>query len=78
MVIGFKYRRLKSSSLQSLRRGRPTEVDYLNGYIVRKGQAAGVPVPVNTAVVNMIHEIENGSRKVSEFNFNDPIFDRFN
>jgi len=77
MVIGFKYRRLKSSSLQSLRRGRPTEINYLNGYIVRKGQELRVPVPVNTAVVNMIHEIENGSRKVSEFNFNDPIFDRF-
>jgi len=35
MVIGFKYRRLKSSSLQSLERGKLTEVDYFNGYIVR-------------------------------------------
>lgn len=78
MLIGFKYRKLKSSSLQSLRRGRPTEIDFLNGYIVRKGQAIGVPVPVNTAIVNMIHEIENAGRKVSESNFNDPIFDRFN
>jgi 2-dehydropantoate 2-reductase len=78
MIIGFKYRKLKSSSLQSLAKSKPTEIDYLNGYIVRKGQALRVHVPVNTAVVNMVHEIENGSRKISENNFNDPIFDRFN
>jgi 2-dehydropantoate 2-reductase len=77
-IIGFKYRKLKSSSLQSLKRNKPTEVDYLNGYIVRNGLAKGVPVPVNSAIVNMIHEIENGTRKISEFNFEDPIFGRFN
>jgi len=32
-LMGVKYRRLKSSSLQSLERGRRTEVDYFNGYI---------------------------------------------
>ena len=77
-IIGFKYRKLKSSSLQSLERGKPTEIDYLNGYIIKSGQENGVLVPVNTAIVNMIHEIENGTRKISEINFNDPIFDRFN
>ena len=78
MLIGFKYRKLKSSSLQSLERGKPTEIEYFNGYFVRNGQALGVPVPVNTAIVNMIHEIEKGTRKISESNFEDPIFDRFN
>jgi 2-dehydropantoate 2-reductase len=34
-VIGRKYRRLKSSMLQSLERNNPTEIDYLNGYIVQ-------------------------------------------
>ena len=78
MVVGFKYRKLKSSSLQSIERGKPTEIEYLNGYIVRNGLALGVPVPLNTAIVNMIHEIEKGTRKISESNFEDPIFDRFN
>ena len=41
MIIGFKYRKLKSSSLQSLERGKPTEIDYLNGYIVRNGKEFG-------------------------------------
>ena len=77
-IIGFKYRKLKSSSLQSLERGKPTEIDYLNGYIVRNGLSAGVMTPVNTIIINMIHEIEKGTRKISERNFDDPIFDRFN
>ncbi len=77
-IIGFKYRRLKSSSLQSLERGRPTEIDYLNGYIVRNGVKYNVNVPVNSAITGMIHEIELGKRKITPDNFNDPVFDRFN
>jgi 2-dehydropantoate 2-reductase len=77
-VIGFKYRKLKSSILQSLERGKLTEIDYLNGYIVKNGKNFNISVPVNSIVVKMIHEIEQGSRKTSEFNFDDPLFDRFN
>ena len=64
-VIGFKYRRIKSSSLQSLERGRRTEIDYLNGYICEKGKALGVPTPLNTAVKAMVMEIENSRRPMS-------------
>ena len=77
-IIGFKYRRLKSSSLQSLERGRLSEVDYLNGYIVRNAALYGVPVPVNTTIVRMVHEIEQKKRKISCDNFDDPLFERFN
>jgi len=38
----------------------------------------GVPVPVNRAIVNMIHQIEQKKRKISVDNFDDPLFDRFN
>jgi 2-dehydropantoate 2-reductase len=78
IIIGFKYRKLKSSGLQSLERGKPTEIDYMNGYIVKIGNAKGVPVPINASIVNIIHEIENGTRKITELNFEGPIFDRFN
>ena len=64
-VIGFKYRRIKSSSLQSLERGRRTEIDYLNGYICEKGKALGVSTPLNPAVRAMVMEIENGQRPMS-------------
>jgi 2-dehydropantoate 2-reductase len=78
MVIGFRYRRLKSSSLQSLYRGKITEVDYLNGYIMSNGRQLKVPVPVNTAIVEMIHEIEQKKREIGSGNFNDEVFDIFN
>lgn len=70
-LIGFKYRKLKSSSLQSLERGKPTEIDYLNGYITEKGKQVGVPTPVNDKVVSIIKEIEAGTREISPKNFED-------
>ncbi|MFT8335427.1 ketopantoate reductase family protein [Acetobacter orientalis] len=39
-----------SSTAQDLRRGKPTEIDYLNGYVVRKGQDVSLPTPVNLAM----------------------------
>jgi 2-dehydropantoate 2-reductase len=74
-IIGSKYRRLKSSSLQSLERGKPTEIDYLNGYIVDKGFELGVPVPVNALVVMTIKAIEAGERRLEPANLDDPVFD---
>ena len=61
-AIGFKYRRLTSSSLQSLQRGQKTEIDWLNGYICDEGRRLGVATPINDRIVEMIHEIEAGKR----------------
>lgn len=69
--IGRRYGALKSSSLQSLERGRKTEVDYLNGYVVARAEEAGVPVPLNRALVAMIKEIEAGDRRLSTENVGD-------
>jgi 2-dehydropantoate 2-reductase len=77
MFIGLKYRRLKSSSLQSIERGRLTEIDYLNGFIARNGKEYGVPVPVNSTVVKMIHEIELGKREISPVNLDDWRFAKY-
>lgn len=71
-IIGFKYRRIRSSSLQSLERGRPTEIDYLNGYVCDRGKERNVPVPLNDAIVAIIKEIEAGTRKIQPKNLNDP------
>ena len=77
IIIGYRYRKLKSSGLQSLERGKLTEVDFLNGYIVKNGELFGVPVPVNTIILNMLHQIEQKKRVIAADNFNDPFFDRF-
>ncbi|MEW6348841.1 MAG: 2-dehydropantoate 2-reductase [Thermodesulfobacteriota bacterium] len=72
-AIGFKYRRIRSSSLQSLERGRKTEVDFLNGYITHMGRVHGIPTPVNDALVTIIKEIESGSRPISPQNLHDTL-----
>ena len=43
-----------SSTAQDLNRGRPTEIDALNGYIARRGAELGVPVPVNHALLTLV------------------------
>ena len=50
------------SLLQDLRKGRRTEIDYLNGVVVDKARAHGIDVPANEAVVSIVHEIERGHR----------------
>ncbi len=55
------------STLQSIRRGRDTEIDYLNGEVVRRGGACGVPVPVNTLLTHLVHEVrETGTHLTVE------------
>ncbi|MCY7326756.1 MAG: 2-dehydropantoate 2-reductase [Microbacteriaceae bacterium] len=41
------------STLQSIRRGQRTEVDYLNGAVVEAARAAGRAAPVNAALVGL-------------------------
>jgi 2-dehydropantoate 2-reductase len=43
-----------SSTAQDLERGKPTEIDALNGFVVRRGVELGVPVPVNQALVALV------------------------
>ena len=46
------------STLQSIRRGQATEIDYLNGAVVRAAEAIGRSAPVNAALVSLVHEVE--------------------
>jgi len=48
----------KASMLQSLEKGSPTEIDFINGSVVRWGQRYGVPTPVNATLVACIKGIE--------------------
>ncbi|MFL6679835.1 MAG: ketopantoate reductase family protein [Burkholderiaceae bacterium] len=47
-----------SSTCQDLRRGKPTEIDHLNGYVVREGDRLGVPVPLNRALQALVKALE--------------------
>ena len=50
----------KPSMLQSLEKGSVTEIDYINGAVVRQGARVGVPTPVNQTLVACIKGIERG------------------
>lgn len=47
-----------ASMLQDLRRGRPTEIDYMNGALAALGAEKGVLCPVNAALVAIIKAME--------------------
>jgi 2-dehydropantoate 2-reductase len=48
-----------SSMLQDIQKGKKTEIDFINGAIVKKGKARGLPVPFNEAVTYLVKTIEN-------------------
>jgi 2-dehydropantoate 2-reductase len=45
---------------QDVRKGRRTEIDFLNGYVSEKGRKAGVPTPFNDRIVKLVHELGIG------------------
>jgi 2-dehydropantoate 2-reductase len=73
LLVGMRFRRLKSSMLQSLERGRRPEIDFMNGYVVARGQEKGVPTPVNAALTKQVHEIEAGERVIRPENLGELV-----
>ena len=48
-----------SSMQQDLLQGRRTEIDFLNGAVVRLGETFGIPCPVNQALTTIIRQMES-------------------
>ena len=48
----------KASMLQDVEAQRPTEIDYLNGGLVRFGEKHGVPTPLNRAIWTLVKGLE--------------------
>lgn len=64
-AVGRRYRRMRSSMLQAIERGRPPAVDFLNGELVTRGQRLGVLVPVNTRARELVWAISRSERASS-------------
>jgi 2-dehydropantoate 2-reductase len=47
-----------SSTAQDLARGKASEIDYLNGYVVRRGEEVGVATPVNRVLHTLVRLLE--------------------
>ena len=48
----------RASMLQDILRGRPTEIDAINGAVVARGRAAGVDTPVNLLLTQLVQALE--------------------
>ncbi|MBM7113589.1 ketopantoate reductase family protein [Archangium primigenium] len=57
LAIGTHYRKMRSSMLAAIERGREPAVDSLNGEVVRKAQVHGIAVPVNTCLWETVHAL---------------------
>ncbi len=55
-----KHAKLKASMLQDIEKGKPTEVDAINGAVSDYGRKVSCPTPMNDRVVDIIHRIERG------------------
>ncbi len=62
LAVGARYRRMRSSMLSAIERGRPPAVDFLNGEVVDRGLSLGVPTPVNAAAQAMVLAIARRER----------------
>jgi 2-dehydropantoate 2-reductase len=52
----------QSSTAQDLARAKPSEIDHLNGYVVRQGAACGVATPVNRCLLALVKLLEAKAR----------------
>ena len=52
-----------SSTAQDLARGKLSEIDHLNGLVVRRGEALGVPTPANRVLFVMVKLLEGKQQK---------------
>jgi 2-dehydropantoate 2-reductase len=50
-----------SSTAQDLARGKKSEIEHLNGFVVRKGEALGVRTPVNRTLLSLVKALESKS-----------------
>jgi 2-dehydropantoate 2-reductase len=65
LAAGFRYRRLRSSMLAAIERGRPPAVDFLNGEVIDRAERHGLSVPVNRAARDLVWQIARSERPAS-------------
>ena len=53
----------RSSMLQDVLKGRPTEIDAINGKIVERGRAVDIPTPINATLTALVRALESSYLK---------------
>ncbi len=65
LVVGSKFRKMRSSMLASIERGRFPSVDFLNGEIVERGEEYGFATPMNKLMLDTVHQLASGDERPS-------------
>lgn len=63
LAVGTRYRKLRSSMLAAIERGREPAVDFLNGEIVDRAIKHGIEVPINAAAREQVWRIARGEAR---------------
>jgi len=56
-----KHRSIEPSMLQDLKKGKPCEIDAINGIVCHFGKACGVKTPINDRIVEIVKKCESGT-----------------
>ena len=64
-----------SSMAQDVKKGRRSEIEYMNGYVAGKGQEVGVPTPASAAVVEAMRRVDAGALKPDPSNIDRVLED---
>ncbi|MBO5064916.1 MAG: 2-dehydropantoate 2-reductase [Clostridia bacterium] len=64
-----KHRDIEPSMLQDLKKGKPCEIDAINGVVCEFGKKYGVATPINDRIVEIIKKIQAGELKADKSNF---------
>ncbi len=63
-----KHRAIEPSMLQDLKKGKPCEIDAINGVVCEWGKKCGIPTPVNDRIVEIIKKEQAGELKLEHSN----------
>ena len=69
-----KHRNIEPSMLQDLKKGKPCEIDAINGIVCEWGRKCGVKTPINDKIVEIIKKCEAGELKPEMANI--TLFDK--
>ncbi|OGX23787.1 MAG: hypothetical protein A3J51_00760 [Omnitrophica WOR_2 bacterium RIFCSPHIGHO2_02_FULL_45_21] len=65
MMTNLSRQALYGSILQSIRRNRPSEIDYINGEFAALAKANGIKSRLNERLVDLVHKVERSKRFIS-------------
>jgi 2-dehydropantoate 2-reductase len=67
MMTNLSLEPLYGSILQSIKRNRPSEIDYINGEFLKLARRHKTDAPLNKKLVEMVHEVEKSGKFFTKF-----------